>query len=145
MKDYEENKTVLKGVNSYIIKLFKPDTREEAMKIPREFQDDTIGIVNLNSLEQSDIERVSDFFTGYMYGVEGAITHVGENVYVCSPKVIVVENRTDEPKDEEDTIPDIEPIIYHPVDERESAGSEETPDENTDDLKQEGLRYRPRI
>lgn len=152
MRDYEENNTVIKGVNSYIVKLFKPDTREEAMKIPGEFHHDTIGIINLNSLEQSDIERVSDFFTGYMYGVEGTITHAGENVYICSPKEIIVEDKTAEPEDKDDAVSKSEPIIYRSVDDGEvpvHSGKEKPSglddDENSEDSNQATLRYKPRI
>lgn len=113
MSNYEENTAILKKVNGYIIRLFKPDTREDAIKIPRELQEDTIGIINLNLLEANDIERASDFFTGYMYGVRGKINHIGENVYICSPQSIIVEDKTKEEANPDDT--KIEPIIYHEV------------------------------
>ena len=85
---YEKPKdaTVSKINSSANIVLFEPRNFDEAEEIGRHIKNHRACCINLHKMPLEYRQRIIDFLSGVVYGVDGSIKKVGENVILCSPK-----------------------------------------------------------
>ena len=72
------------------IVLFEPRTFEEAEEIGRHLKLKRACAVNLHRMPSEYRQRIIDFLSGVIYGVDGSIRKIGENVILCAPKTMPV-------------------------------------------------------
>lgn len=72
------------------IVLFEPRNFDEAEEIGRHIKNKRACCVNLHKMPLEYRQRIIDFLSGVVYGVDGSIKKVGENVILCSPKNLQV-------------------------------------------------------
>ena len=72
------------------IVLFEPRNFDEAEEIGRHIKNKRACCVNLHKMPSEYRQRIIDFLSGVVYGVDGSIKKVGENVILCSPKNLQV-------------------------------------------------------
>ena len=85
-------KGTLKGTitaNTNIV-LFEPRNFDEAEEIGHHIKNKRACCVNLHRMPSEYRQRIIDFLSGVVYGVDGSIKKVGENVILCSPKNLQV-------------------------------------------------------
>ena len=88
LSTYEKPKdaTVSKINSSANIVLFEPRNFDEAEEIGRPIKNHRACCINLHKMPLEYRQRIIDFLSGVVYGVDGSIKKVGENVILCSPK-----------------------------------------------------------
>ena len=88
LSTYEKPKdaTVSKINSSANIVLFEPRNFDEAEEIGRHIKNQRACCINLHKMPLEYRQRIIDFLSGVVYGVDGSIKKVGENVILCSPK-----------------------------------------------------------
>ena len=88
LSTYEKPKdaTVSKINSSANIVLFEPRNFDEAEEIGRHIKNKRACCINLHKMPLENRQRIIDFLSGVVYGVDGSIKKVGENVILCSPK-----------------------------------------------------------
>mgnify|MGYP004508762217 FL=1 len=88
LSTYEQPKdaTVSKINSSANIVLFEPRNFDEAEEIGRHIKNKRACCINLHKMPLEYRQRIIDFLSGVVYGVDGSIKKVGENVILCSPK-----------------------------------------------------------
>ena len=88
LSTYEKPKdaTVSKINSSANIVLFEPRNFDEAEEIGRYIKNHRACCINLHKMPLEYRQRIIDFLSGVVYGVDGSIKKVGENVILCSPK-----------------------------------------------------------
>lgn len=72
------------------IVLFEPRNFDEAEEIGHHIKSKRACCVNLHRMPSEYRQRIIDFLSGVVYGVDGSIRKVGENVILCSPKNLQV-------------------------------------------------------
>ncbi|MBR3264537.1 MAG: cell division protein SepF [Erysipelotrichaceae bacterium] len=72
------------------IVLFEPRNFDEAEEIGHHIKSKRACCVNLHRMPSEYRQRIIDFLSGVVYGVDGSIKKVGENVILCSPKNLLV-------------------------------------------------------
>ena len=72
------------------IVLFEPRNFDEAEEIGHHIISKRACCVNLHRMPSEYRQRIIDFLSGVVYGVDGSIKKVGENVILCSPKNLLV-------------------------------------------------------
>ena len=72
------------------IVLFEPRNFDEAEEIGRHIKNKRACCVNLHRMPLEYRQRIIDFLSGVVYGVDGSIKKIGENVILCSPKNLQV-------------------------------------------------------
>ena len=72
------------------IVLFEPRNFDEAEEIGHHIKSKRACCVNLHRMPPEYRQRIIDFLSGVVYGVDGSIRKVGENVILCSPKNLQV-------------------------------------------------------
>ncbi len=72
------------------IVLFEPRNFDEAEEIGHHIKNKRACCVNLHRMPSEYRQRIIDFLSGVVYGVDGSIRKVGENVILCSPKNLQV-------------------------------------------------------
>ena len=72
------------------IVLFEPRNFDEAEEIGHHIKNKRACCVNLHRMPPEYRQRIIDFLSGVVYGVDGSIKKVGENVILCSPKNLQV-------------------------------------------------------
>lgn len=77
------------AANANIV-LFEPRTFEEAEEIGRHLKLKKACAVNLHRMPSEYRQRIIDFLSGVIYGVDGSIKKIGENVILCAPKTMPV-------------------------------------------------------
>lgn len=68
------------------IVLFEPRNFDEAEEIGHHIKLNKACCVNLHRIPSEYRQRVMDFLSGVVYGVDGSIKKIGENVILCSPQ-----------------------------------------------------------
>lgn len=68
------------------IVLFEPRTFDEAEEIGYHIKLNKACCVNLHRMPSEYRQRVMDFLSGVVYGVDGSIKKIGENIILCSPQ-----------------------------------------------------------
>ena len=72
------------------IVIFEPRTFDEAEEIGFHIKSKRACCVNLHRMPSEYRQRIIDFLSGVVYGVDGSIKKIGENVILCSPKNLQV-------------------------------------------------------
>ena len=72
------------------IVLFEPRNFVEAEEIGHHIKNKRACCVNLHRMPSEYRQRIIDFLSGVVYGVDGSIKKIGENVILCSPKNLQV-------------------------------------------------------
>lgn len=72
------------------IVLFEPRNFDEAEEIGHHIKSKRACCVNLHRMPSEYRQRIIDFLSGVVYGVDGSIKKIGENVILCSPKNLQV-------------------------------------------------------
>ncbi|MBQ6560330.1 MAG: cell division protein SepF [Erysipelotrichaceae bacterium] len=72
------------------IVLFEPRNFDEAEEIGMHIKSKRACCINLHRMPSEYRQRIIDFLSGVVYGVDGSIKKVGENVILCSPKNLLV-------------------------------------------------------
>ncbi len=77
------------AANANIV-LFEPRTFEEAEEIGHHLKLKKACAVNLHRMPNEYRQRIIDFLSGVIYGVDGSIKKIGDNVILCAPKTMPV-------------------------------------------------------
>ena len=77
------------NANTNIV-LFEPRNFDEAEEIGRHIKNKRACCVNLHRMPLEYRQRIIDFLSGVVYGVDGSIKKIGENVILGSPKNLQV-------------------------------------------------------
>lgn len=85
---YEESKTTITADTNIV--LFEPRNFDEAEEIGHHIKNMRACCVNLHRMPSEYRQRIIDFLSGVVYGVDGSIKKIGENVILCSPKNLQV-------------------------------------------------------
>lgn len=85
------------------IVLLEPRVFEEANEIAIHIKGHKACCINLHHLDVQYRQRVIDFLSGVVYGVDGTIKKIGDTVYLCSPKDFQVGGNIDTASTVEDT------------------------------------------
>ena len=72
------------------IVLFEPRNFDEAEEIGRHIKLKRACCINLHRMPTEYRQRVIDFLSGVVFGVDGTIKKIGENVILCSPNNLKV-------------------------------------------------------
>ena len=72
------------------IVLFEPRNFDEAEEIGHHIKCKRACCINLHRIPSEYRQRIIDFLSGVVYGVDGSIKKIGENVFLCSPKNLQV-------------------------------------------------------
>ena len=75
--------------NSNIV-LFEPRTFDEAEEIGYQIKQKRACAVNLHRMPNDYRQRIIDFLSGVVYGVNGSIKMIGDNVILCAPRTMPV-------------------------------------------------------
>ena len=77
------------------IVLLEPRVFEEANEIALHIKSNRACCINLHHLDVQYRQRVIDFLSGVVFGVDGTIKKIGDTVYLCSPKNLQVGGNID--------------------------------------------------
>ena len=88
------------AANANIV-LFEPRTFEEAEEIGLHLKQKKACAVNLHRMPHEYRQRIIDFLSGVIYGVDGSIKKIGENVILCAPRTMPVGGEITLSSDEE--------------------------------------------
>lgn len=83
------------------IVLFEPRNFDEAEEIGHHIKLNRACCINLHRMPNEYRQRVIDFLSGVIFGVDGQIKKIGENVILCSPKKLQVGGEIDLNSNEE--------------------------------------------
>ena len=72
------------------IVLFEPRHFDEAEEIGHHIKSKRACCINLHRMPSEYRQRIIDFLSGVVFGVDGSIKKIGENVILCSPKNLQV-------------------------------------------------------
>ena len=72
------------------IVLFEPRTFDEAVEIGYQIKQKRACAVNLHRMPSDYRQRIIDFLSGVVYGVNGSIKMIGDNVILCAPRTMPV-------------------------------------------------------
>ena len=72
------------------IVLFEPRNFDEAEEIGHHIKLKRACCVNLHRMPAEYRQRIIDFLSGIIFGVDGTIKKIGDNVILCSPKNLQV-------------------------------------------------------
>lgn len=82
----------LSGLNSgYEVVIVKPRALSDTTLIVQALRADKAVILNLEDLEISEAQRISDFAAGSTYAINGHQTRLGEAVFLFTPNVIAIQ------------------------------------------------------
>ena len=83
------------------IVLFEPRNFDESEEIAYHIKKNRACCINLHRMPDEYKQRVIDFLSGVIFGVDGQIKKIGENVILCSPKKLQVGGEIDLSRKEE--------------------------------------------
>lgn len=83
------------------IVLFEPRNFDETKEIGQHIKLNRACCINLHRMPNEYRQRVIDFLSGIIFGVDGQIKKIGENVILCSPKKLQVGGEIDLSSNEE--------------------------------------------
>lgn len=76
--------SVSQGISKKVTVL-EPRTYTEAKKIAQCVFRNEIVIVNFHLIEESQARRIVDFLTGAVFGLDGDIQRIGDEMFLCTP------------------------------------------------------------
>lgn len=68
------------------IVLFEPRSFDDADEIGHHIKNKRACVINLHRMQPEYRQRLIDFLSGIMYGVDGTMKKIDDNVFICSPK-----------------------------------------------------------
>ena len=77
------------------IVLARPTDYSEVKSIGDDLNAQKTVLLNLETVKPADAKRIIDFLSGVIYGVDGSIRKIGENVILCAPKTMPVGGEID--------------------------------------------------
>ncbi|MBQ0036937.1 MAG: cell division protein SepF [Firmicutes bacterium] len=82
------------NTNANIV-LFEPRNFNEAEEIGAHIKQKRACCINLHRIPSEYRQRIIDFLSGVIFGVDGSIKKIGDNVILCSPKNLQVGGNID--------------------------------------------------
>lgn len=76
------------------ISVVEPRAYSEAMTIARRVGQGEVVLINFQSLDEMKARRVVDFLTGAVFMIDGDIKRVGNEMFLCTPTNIEIDNST---------------------------------------------------
>lgn len=98
---YERNGSSSSITSDTNIVLFEPRNFDEAQEIGHHIKSKRACCINLHRIPSEYRQRIIDFLSGVVYGVDGSIKRIGENVILCSPKNLQVGGNIDLSEEED--------------------------------------------
>jgi len=100
-----------RGLNSgYEVVIVKPRALSDTTVIVQALRADKAVILNLEELDISEAQRISDFAAGSTYAINGHQTRLGEAVFLFTPNVITIQTPNSKPAN-----PASAPVTPQPV------------------------------
>ena len=83
------------------IVLFEPRKYDEGAEVAKHIKMKKACCVNLHRMPNEQRQRIIDFLSGVVFGLDGTVKKIGDNVILCSPRNLLVGgeinlNRTEE-------------------------------------------------
>ncbi len=75
------------NVNMQVV-VSQPTTLEEASAACEDLKDRKIVLVNLEGLGKDEAQRITDFFSGACYALEGSIQPVSNRIFIIGPEYV---------------------------------------------------------
>ena len=88
VSEYEKPTTSITSDTNIV--LFEPRNFDEAEEIGHHIKSKRACCINLHRMPSEYRQRIIDFLSGVVYGVDGSIKRIGESVILCSPKNLQV-------------------------------------------------------
>ncbi|MFS1513459.1 cell division protein SepF [Chengkuizengella sp. SCS-71B] len=76
--------------NSRVV-LNEPRTYEETQEIANHIKSRRAVIVNLQRVRSDQAMRIVDFLSGTVYALNGSISKIGSNIFLCTPDSVEIE------------------------------------------------------
>lgn len=76
------------------ISVVEPRAYNEAMVIAKRIAQGEAVLINFQSLDEGRARRIVDFLTGAVYMIDGDIKRVGNEMFLCTPTNMEVDNST---------------------------------------------------
>lgn len=102
-EDYIEaskEETAEAGIDGSAIVLFEPRNFDETEEIARHLKHKKACCINLRKMPNEYRQRIIDFLSGVVYGVNGTIKKIDTDVILCSPKNLTVGGEIDMSKED---------------------------------------------
>lgn len=81
------------------VHLFEPRVFSETQDIADELKNERATLVNLSKVDSGPKRRIVDFLSGTVYALDGDIQKVGNDIFLCTPKSVVVEGEISSDKE----------------------------------------------
>ncbi len=81
------------------VHLFEPRVFSETQDIADELKNERATLVNLSKVEAGPKKRIVDFLSGTVYALNGDIQKVGNDIFLCTPKSVIVEGEISSDKE----------------------------------------------
>lgn len=81
------------------VHLFEPRVFSETQDIADELKNERATLVNLSKVDSGPKKRIVDFLSGTVYALDGDIQKVGNDIFLCTPKSVVVEGEISSDKE----------------------------------------------
>ena len=88
--EHPQDSTISNITSNTNIVLFEPRNFDETAEIGRHIKQNRACCINLHRMPTQYRQRVIDFLSGIIFGVDGSIKKLGKNVILCSPKKLQV-------------------------------------------------------
>ncbi|KAF1297155.1 cell division protein [Enterococcus sp. JM4C] len=76
------------------ITIVEPRVYSEAMTIAKRLIASESVLVNFHLIEEGQARRIVDFLTGTVYALDGDIKRVGDEIFLCTPANVEIDNST---------------------------------------------------
>lgn len=81
------------------VHLFEPRVFSETQDIADELKNERATLVNLSKVDAGPKKRIVDFLSGTVYALDGDIQKVGNDIFLCTPKSVLVEGEISSDKE----------------------------------------------
>lgn len=71
--------------------LYEPRSYDEAQEIADHLRSHRSVVVNLQRIRKDQALRIIDFLSGTVYAVNGGISKVGHNIFLCTPDTVEIQ------------------------------------------------------
>ena len=95
--------------------LSEPRTYEETQEIADHLRSRRPVVVNLHKVRNEQAIRIVDFLSGTVYALNGAITKIGPNIFLCTPDTVEIHGSITDVlhNGEDENIDRGEPFVRH--------------------------------
>lgn len=101
--DRNKETTVMNTENKNAkVHLFEPRVFSETQDIADELKNERATLVNLSKVDAGPKKRIVDFLSGTVYALNGDIQKVGNDIFLCTPKSVIVEGEISSDKENPD-------------------------------------------